>query len=711
MDSPHRTNDVTRVARQAPIALRLALAFGLLLALLGSVVAVALKQVELIGESSRQIAESGVKQMMRARQAEEAAHQGAQSLLTLFLVERREDRLALYAAIDAATRAQDQALAALLADARASGDAPVIRALVQARQRFGVAFTQTVAEIERDRRTAHAGMVGQTMPALREMLDALDALVALETAQADQTIAGIAVRQQRAREQVLELAAAAVLAALLCAYVITRSIVRPLAQTVALARDIADGKLDSPMPAAGRDEVGGLITALIEMRASLAQREARIVDLAFRDPLTGLANRTLFNDRLGQAVGTATRTGHAMSVLMIDLDRFKEVNDVLGHPVGDALLVQVAGRLQRELKRTTDTVARIGGDEFAVLLPAQGREGAALLARQLLAALEAPVNIEGQTVDVTGSIGVATFPDDGTNPTELMAHADAAMYVAKETGSGFTTFDARMARTAGHGLSLLSDLRRAMDNDEFYLQYQPQLALGERSCRSAEVLIRWRHPTRGFVPPDQFIPFAEQTGCIKAITRWVMAHALAQLARWRAGGLDMSLSINISTRDLVHQDLPGLVRDQLLAAGVAARHLCLEVTEGAIMQDPAHALASLQRLHEMGVQLSIDDFGTGYSSLAYLNKLPVREVKIDRSFVLNLDHDTKNLSIVRSTIDMAHHLGLAVVAEGVETEEVAAMLESLGCDGAQGYLFSRPLGADEFLGWARARARPALDPA
>jgi diguanylate cyclase (GGDEF)-like protein len=455
------------------------------------------------------------------------------------------------------------------------------------------------------------------------------------------------------------------------------------------------------MPPTGRDEVGRLITALGEMRDSLAQREARIVDLAFRDPLTGLANRTLFNDRLGQAVGTATRTGHAMSVLLIDLDRFKEVNDVLGHPVGDELLAQVAGRLTRELKRTTDTVARIGGDEFAVLLPAQGREGAAMLARQLLSALDVPVTIEGQTVDVSGSIGIATFPEDGGNPTELMAHADSAMYVAKQTSSGYAAFDQqKMARTGEHGLSLLSDLRRAVDENQFYLQFQPKISLADRSCLSAEVLLRWRHPTRGFVPPDQFIPFAEQTGCIKSITRWVLARGLAQLAQWRSQGLEMSLNINISTRDLVQQDLPAIVRDHLLAEGVAARHLCLEVTESAIMEDPAHALASLQALHEMGVRLSIDDFGTGYSSLAYLKKLPVQELKIDRSFVMNLDLDDDDLNIVRSTIDMAHHMGLKVVAEGVETESVAGKLKSLGCDDAQGYLFSRPLGADDFLAWA-----------
>jgi diguanylate cyclase (GGDEF)-like protein len=696
------SNTPNRIARSAPIAVRLALAFGLLLALLAGVVALALKQAELVGESSRIVAESSLRQVLLARQAEKAAQAGARHLHTLFLLDTRAARVPVYRLIDKEFAEQRIALSQLLADARAVEDAVVVERLIATRGRFEAAFERTVEEVELDLPAARPIMISETLPALDGMLGALDALVVMKSAQANATIANIRVQQARSRTYVLELSGLAVLVALICAVMITRSITRPLALTVALAREIADGKLDSPMPEPGRDEVGGLIVALGEMRDSLAQREARIVDLAFRDPLTGLANRTLFNDRLGQAVGLATRTGHAMSVLLIDLDRFKNVNDVLGHPVGDELLVQVASRLTRELRRTTDTVARIGGDEFAVLLPAQGREGAALVARQLLTALESPVTIEGQTVDVSGSIGIATYPEDGANPTELMAHADSAMYVAKQTNSGYAAFTPPMARTGEHGLSLLSDLRRAIDDNEFYLQYQPKISLADGSCLSAEVLLRWRHPTRGFVPPDQFIPFAEQTGCIKSITRWVLARGLAQLAAWRASGLEMSLNINVSTRDLVQQDLPAIVRDQLLAEGVPARHLCLEVTESAIMQDPAHALASLQALHEMGVQLSIDDFGTGYSSLAYLKKLPVQELKIDRSFVMNLDRDDNDLNIVRSTIDMAHHMGLKVVAEGVETESVAAKLTTLGCDGAQGYLYSRPLGAEDFHRWAVA---------
>ena len=410
MASDDTSTTPNRIARSAPIAVRLALAFGLLLALLAGVVALVLKQAELVGESSRVVAESSLRQVLLARQAEKAAQAGAQHLHTLFLLEARSDRVPVYKQIDTEFAEQKTALSQLLADAHAVEDAVVVERLIAARGRFEAAFQHTVEEVELDLNAARPIMIKETLPALNDMLDALDALVAVKSAQANATISSIRMQQARSREYVLELSGLAVIVALICAVMITRSITRPLALTVALAREIADGKLDSPMPEAGRDEVGRLITALGEMRDSLAQREARIVDLAFRDPLTGLANRTLFNDRLDQAVGVATRTGHAMSVLLIDLDRFKNVNDVLGHPVGDELLNQVAGRLTRELRRSTDTVARIGGDEFAVLLPAQGREGAALLARQLLVALEQPVTIEGQTVDVSGSIGIARSP-------------------------------------------------------------------------------------------------------------------------------------------------------------------------------------------------------------------------------------------------------------------------------------------------------------
>jgi len=686
-----------------PLAARLWLAFGLVLGLLGGVVAVALVQVQRLGESSRALAGDALHQVQLARQAEDATHQGAQALLTLFLAPGADERVALNATVNAADKAQRFALSALLEDARNDEDRGRMRVIAHERERYEQIYARLSRAEHLTDQQVHEQLSRELLPALQAVLDALDLLVDEKNGEAAGTLNLIVAQQEAARERILMLAAAAVLVALVAVVRITRSITRPLAETVALANEIAADRLDTPMPRTRLDEVGRLIAALGAMRESLARRRERIVDLAYRDTLTGLANRTLFQDRLAQAVGISGRTGQILSVLMIDLDRFKQVNDMLGHPVGDALLVQVARRLSHELRRTTDTVARIGGDEFAVLLPALGREGATRLARQLQEALEQPVTVEGQTVDVRGSIGIATFPEDGLSPADLMAHADAAMYVAKSTNSGYAAFDTRMVQPVEHGLSLLSDLQRAMHEDEFFLQFQPKVALGDRRCHSAEVLIRWNHPERGLVPPDQFIPFAEQTGGIKAITRWVLTRSLAQLAQWRAQGLRLSLNVNISTRDLVQNEFPAQVEQMLQAAGVAPAQLCLEVTEGSIMADPHQALRVLRQLHEMGVKLSIDDFGTGYSSLAYLKRLPVQELKIDRAFVRHLDHDPADQDIVRFSIELAHRLGKVVVAEGVETEAVARLLGDMGCDAGQGWLFGRPMNAPDFADWVRAR--------
>ncbi|MEY2654076.1 MAG: hypothetical protein RLZZ524_1104, partial [Pseudomonadota bacterium] len=526
----------------------------------------------------------------------------------------------------------------------------------------------------------------------------------------------------------LAIGATAVLLALASALLITRSIARPLRDVVTLADAISAGRLDTTLPPAADDEVGRLTRAMDQMRHSLARREARIAELAFRDELTGLANRTLFSNRLETALQQSRQQGNSLSVLVLNLDRFKQVNEVLGHRLGDEVLKEVAARLRDTLSRTTDAIARLGGDEFGVLLPTRDPQAALALGRRVLAALEAPVPVQGQRVDVSASIGIACAdgnfgdvdaagePDEGTggrdrlSAARLMARADLAMNEAKTANHGVRLFEPGMERHVEHGLTLLSDLRRAAEADEFYLLFQPKLGLGDGRCDAAEVLVRWRHPQRGIVPPDRFIPFAEQTGAIKAITRWVLGSALMQLAQWhRDGWADLSLNVNVSTRDLMQPDFPAQVERALRRAGVAAAHLCLEVTESAIMDDPLLAMDCLQALHRMGVRLAIDDFGTGYSSLAYLKRLPVQELKIDRSFISSLDRDEADVTIVRSTIDMAHHMGLSVVAEGIETEAVGQRLRAFGCDQAQGYLYSRPLPSGEFIDWLRQhRGRASL---
>ncbi|MBI3369095.1 MAG: EAL domain-containing protein [Burkholderiales bacterium] len=690
-----------------PIALRLAAAFALLLALLGGVVLLALDQADTVGRASRELAETGIRQVTLARRAQHEAAKGAGHLYSLFLLRDRAARVPVYATIDQSTRDRNAALTELLAATRQPGVDPpspeLIRRLLHARDCFTSAFDRTVETIELDLAQAEPVMVNETRPALAEMLATLDELVAHNANQASAALAGIAAVGQASRERMTALGVLAVLAALASAVLITRAIAQPLADAVRLAGDVSAGRMNTALPRTRSPEVGALVRALDQMRSSLVEREARIAELAYRDPLSGLANRTLFNDRLAQTVAAARRTGVPLAVLVIDLDRFKDVNDVLGHPVGDRLLAMVAVRMEQVLQRGSDTLARTGGDEFAVLLPTQGRDAGLAVARKLNQALDEPLSVDGQTVDLGGSIGIACFPDDGDSATQLLACADIAMYTAKQARTGYASFTPSMARTGRDGLGMLSDLRRAVENNEFVLQYQPKVSLSDLRCRSAEALVRWNHPERGWVRPDQFIPFAEQTGFIKSITRWVLANALAQLARWRADGLDIALNVNISTRDLVHQDLPALVAEGLQAHGLPADALTLEVTEGAIMEDAPRALAALAALHAMGVRLSIDDFGTGHSSLAYLARLPVHELKIDRSFMHNLDRNPANEAIVRTTLELAHQLRLSVVAEGVETEAVVERLAALGCDVVQGYFFSRPLDAAAFEAWCQQR--------
>src|SRR6185295_4839927 len=400
---------------------------------------------------------------------------------------------------------------------------------------------------------------------------------------------------------------------------------------------------------------------------------------AYRDGLTQLPNRALYNDRLDEALATAAALGAPVAVLLMDLYHFKDVNDSLGHPIGDLILCAVSSRLELVLKRPIDTVARLGGDEFAILLPGDDAAKAERVAKALLHALEMPMTPEGHVVDVRASIGIAIYPEHGSERSTLLRHADAAMYAAKRRNLGIALWDERYDLHSKERLSLMSGLRKAVDEDELVLFYQPKIALRGGSELHAEALVRWRHPTRGLVSPVEFIAFAEQTGYIRAITQWVMAHAIAQCSAWRSDDLPMNVSINISARDLVDLELPDRVESLL---------------------------------HKHGCRLAIDDYGTGYSSLAYLRRLPVHELKIDKTFILGMARDTSDAVIVRSTIDLAHHMGLVVVAEGVEDEATVERLRGLGCDMVQGYLLSRPVMATDLVAWMRSSVwtRAARDP-
>jgi diguanylate cyclase (GGDEF)-like protein len=420
---------------------------------------------------------------------------------------------------------------------------------------------------------------------------------------------------------------------------------------------------------------------------------------AQHDTLTGLPNRAQLHDRLARALAAAELDGARIGVLLMDLDGFKEINDTLGHHHGDALLMRVAERLTAST-RPGDLVARLGGDEFAVLLPAVFEPADAVaVARRTLEELEGTVHIHGVDLDVRGSVGIACFPDHGRDVDELLSCADMAMYRAKQARTGWALYDAGFNQHTPERLALVSDLRRALERDELVLEYQPKIDLADGRLCGVEALVRWQHPERGLMAPAEFVGLAEHTGLIRPLTLWVAREALRQVRRWRATGLELRVAINLSVRSLT-RDLPTEVAALLAEHDASGEELEFEITESMMMANPAEGLEILQQLAGLGLRLAVDDFGTGYSSLAYLKQLPVSELKIDRSFVRQMDVDESDRGIVRSTIDLARHLELSVVAEGVESAATLAELRELGCDCAQGFLISPPLPPDEIAAWA-----------
>lgn len=508
----------------------------------------------------------------------------------------------------------------------------------------------------------------------------------------------------------LMLGIAGLLVSIFFSAAIAMGITKPISELVSAARRIAKGDYATEVEVNRVDEIGLLAQSLDTMRGGIAEREQEILRLAYEDTLTGLPNRALFNERLQQAILNARRSGDTVSILMMDIDRFKFINDSLGHVVGDHVLRETGKRLQKTL-RDSDTIARLGGDEFAILLTTSGAEQVLNVVHKVVRELEQPVSYQEQPVDVRVSIGIASFPEHGEQSGQLLRNADIAMYVAKRNKTGFATYDANYDTHQEQHLSMLGELRRAVERNELRVFYQPKLNLSTGRIDAVEALLRWDHPTRGFVSPGEFIPFAEHTGYIKILTRWVLAAALRQCGQWLAQGIRLRVSVNISARDLMSRDLPELVTHCMQANQVPADLVCLEITESGFMEDPAHAQQVLLKLHALGIHLSIDDYGTGFSSLSYVVKLPVDEIKIDRSFVMNIASDDSTLIIVRSTVELGHNLGMTVVAEGVEDQEGLEILRRLGCDQAQGYFISKPVAAEQLEKWLATRQPGAMSAA
>ena len=487
-----------------------------------------------------------------------------------------------------------------------------------------------------------------------------------------------------------------------------RRITQPLTALAKTAELLEQGDYSEVIQSSSNDEIGHLGRTFDRMREAIAEREQKISKLAYWDELTQLPNRAFFTDQLLKFADNYKKNNQTFSVLMLDLDRFKHVNDVLGHSAADNLLIGVANRLKGSCKNEHDIVARLGGDEFGIILANTNAVLALEVARRLQTALETPIALNDSFVDLSAGVGIANYPEHTQDIELLLSRAEMAMYTAKNSPSAISVYHADLDVANEENLSLVSEIRHAVEQDQLSLYVQPKIDFTSGKLIAAEALIRWNHPERGLIFPDMFIPFAEQTGHISKITYWMLREAARYVALWQKQGLDIALAVNLSARDLIDIELPNKLKEILAQHNLSTYSLSLEITESSIMDDPARALDTVERIAKMGIQLSIDDFGTGYSSLAYLKRLPVNELKIDKSFVMNIEHDTDDVTIVKSTIELGHNLGLKVVAEGIENKNVWNILKAMGCDYGQGYLMSKPMPANQLLDWSQQWSQKAI---
>ena len=419
---------------------------------------------------------------------------------------------------------------------------------------------------------------------------------------------------------------------------------------------------------------------------------------ALHDTLTGLPNRSLLLDRLEQALRTARRLATPLALLVMDLDRFKEINDTFGHRAGDLLIGEVAQRIMADL-RETDTVARLGGDEFALILPGADEGGAGHVAQKIIAALQRPFEIEGAAHEVAISIGIAVSPQHGEDVETLMRRADMAMYVAKTTPGGSAVYAEQQDPEGSNQLAMMAELRHTLETDQLQVVYQPIVGFVEGEAMRVEVLARWRHPERGLIAPGEFIPLAERSGLVKSLFSRVLAMTLAQCAEWKLANLPVQAAVNLSIRNLLDPELPRVIDQALERAGIPPEWLAFEITESMLMAEPNRVLRTLAELRDIGVQFAIDDFGVGYSSLAYLQRLPAYAVKIDRSFVGRMTRDRGSAEIVKVITNLGHALGMKVIAEGIEDQATYDACAAVGCDSAQGFFVGRPMVATAIPAW------------
>ena len=492
------------------------------------------------------------------------------------------------------------------------------------------------------------------------------------------------------------------------AFWLARNITRPLENLTKAVDQIRAGRYDIEVPVQRNDEIGTLAEGLQVMQAEVLHRDQRIRRLAYQDGLTGLMNRTAFVESLTAALAIP---GQPIAVAVFNLQRFRRINENLGYDVGDDVLRRVAERLATAGATATGegaAVARLGADEFAAMTSLEDDADARSWGSSLLSSLSDPVVVGAQPIDIAATVGVAVTPGDANQADDLLVCADLALQNARSEKRGLALYRSSLKPAAREQLSLLGELNQAIERDELQLYFQPKVELASGRVVGAEVLMRWQHPSRGLLSPYAFIPFAEQTGFIRRITQWAVDRAVRQAAAWHRTGSSLPIAVNISADDLADLQLDLRIATALRTYGLPPNLLTLEVTESGFIDNPARALQMLDTLAILGVQLSIDDFGTGYSSLSHLARMPVNEVKIDRSFVVGLEADPEFTTVLRSAIEMGHNLGLKVVAEGIETESAAQRLRAMHCDIAQGYLYAKPMSAGDLEKWLEGKPRAPL---
>lgn len=682
------------------LAWRLALGFGLLVGLMLLALALASLQIRAMADLTERFATQDMQRLLRV-QTLSLTTEGAGNALLHLMNAPREQRVPVYADVDERNRRIDGIIESLSNNLDELAQVQTLRRLNEARASYAEAFIATVDQIEgNDQQAALLIYIEQVQPALKQMLVESNTLINRERERIERQMADA---QQRFEHLALSMAALSLLAvglAIVLAQRTTRSVVSPLAQLETAAQRIAGGDYHHPILATSTEEVDRVGQALTSMTEAIALREKEIERLAFRDPLTDLPNRTFLLKQCNECGDSALGN----TLMLFDLARLKSINETLGFVTGDTLIKVLAQRatavLQAQTQSTGALLTHLSGGLFAVVLTAKSRAPIEALRQQLTEATVLPVQCNGQSVDLSLAFGLAESPADEPVPViTLLLNAEVALNAAKQATQVFAWYSpAQEAARLSH-LGLLSDLRVAVNKSQLQMWLQPKFSLQTGQAVGAEALVRWQHPQRGFVSPAEFVPFAERTGAITLVTDWMLAQAMSTLQDWQRTQPHWSLSVNVSTRDLQDPTFCRRVKQLMELHDIEPQHLRLEIVESGLMQDAHASIALLHNLRELGVQLSIDDFGTGYSSLAYLQQLPVSELKIDRSFIINIDALPKSESLVKTMINLGHDMGLLVTAEGIETAAERDTLKRLGCDVMQGYFGSRPLFGAALAAW------------